>query len=159
MKKYDLYEKVMLAMKEDESTFNAAARNWVEGAETADFGNEEANNLFYDAKMHCKAWRNKAINGRVSKQKMIDCIRKIAEMELPNPYDPNEIDQEEILAQNETKQEEIKQEPMHILGVLPEEEIEIEVPDIQIPEEELVEEKNIEKPAEKEHLFNRRKKR
>lgn len=84
---YELYEKVLGALKSgDENYFNAAARNWIEGTEEAPFENEEAVNLYANAKHYCSLWRNKAINGRISKQRMIDCVKQIAEMNLPNPY-------------------------------------------------------------------------
>lgn len=83
---YELYERVLEALKEDEGSFNAAARNWTEGTETAPFENEEALELFAQAKRYCALWRSKAINGKVSKRRMIDCVRKIAEKNLPNPY-------------------------------------------------------------------------
>ena len=90
MSNYELYEKVLSSLDGDEGTFNAAARNWVEGAENAPFEDDDAKELFSTAKIACAAWRNKAINGRVSKIHMIECIRKIAEKNLPNPY-PVEI--------------------------------------------------------------------
>lgn len=83
---YELYERVLEALKEDEGSFNAAARNWTEGTETAPFEDEEALELFAQAKRYCALWRSKAINGKVSKRRMIDCIRKIAEKKLSNPY-------------------------------------------------------------------------
>ena len=86
MSNYELYDKVITALKADEGSFNAAARNWIEGVEDAPFDNEEAKELFSRAKYYCAAWRSKGINSRISKQRMIECVRKIAEMELGNPY-------------------------------------------------------------------------
>lgn len=86
MSNYELYDRVIAALKEDEGNFNAAARNWIEGVEDAPFDNEEAKELFSRAKYYCAAWRSKGINSRISKLRMIECVRKIAEMELGNPY-------------------------------------------------------------------------
>ena len=126
MSSYELYERVISAFKENEDTFSAAARNWIEGSESADFGNEEANDLFYTAKIACATWRSKAINGRISKRRMIECVRKIAEMNLPNPYPATKefgvnpeavkiVDDPEAIKGSEVK------EPVHIMGVIPEE--------------------------------------
>lgn len=98
MSNFELYEKVLSTLNDEESSFNAAARNWVEGADEAGFENEEANELFRQAKRHCAVWRSTAINSRISKFRMIDCVRKIAEMNLPNPY-------------TEEPKEEVKEEP------------------------------------------------
>lgn len=86
MSNYELYDRVIAALKEDEGSFNAAARNWIEGVDEAPFDNEEAKELFSRAKYYCAAWRSKGINSRISKLRMIECVRKIAEMELGNPY-------------------------------------------------------------------------
>lgn len=100
----ELYDKVMEAYEsKDENAFAAAARNWVEGAQEAPFEDSEARGLFSDAKRHCLIWRSGAISSRVSKLRMVACIRKIAEKNLPNPY------------------KEIKKEKKHVLGVIPEE--------------------------------------
>ena len=126
MSNHELYERVLSAINEDEGTFNASARNWIEGADSADFKNEEANQLFSTAKIACSAWRNKAINGRVSKLRMIECVRKIVEMNLPNPY-PVEtkefgINPEKIKLADEPEaiQGSTVKEPVHVLGVVPE---------------------------------------
>lgn len=141
MNKYQLYEKVMKATPD---TFVAAARNWVEGADYAPFVNEEAKMLFSDAKRYCAAWRNKAIDGRISKSRMVNAVQKIVDMNLPNPYDPKEPDPAEIVAMpvtepvagtvevpaeekvsEEKSAKEIIEEPAkettHVLGVVPEE--------------------------------------
>ena len=118
MNSYELYKRVLEALKEDEGTFNAAARNWIESGKDPNFKNDEANELFSTAKLCDAAWRNKAINGKVSKRKMIECVRKIAEMNLPNPYDPKEkVEEPKIEEPVEKKVEEPKK---HILGVIPE---------------------------------------
>ena len=122
MSNYELYERVLSALKEDEGTFNAAARNWIEGADDASFADNEANELFNMAKIACYAWRNKAINGRVSKHRMIEYVRKIAEKNLPNPYpdvkeygvNPEKVklvDEPEAIQGSTVK---------HVLGVVPE---------------------------------------
>lgn len=82
----ELYDRVLAALHEDESSFNAAARNWIEGAEDAPFEDEEAKELFANAKHFCAVWRSGAINARISKRRMIECARKIAEKNLENPY-------------------------------------------------------------------------
>lgn len=130
MNSYELYEKVLSAVNEDEGTFNAAARNWIESGKEPDFKDDEAKNLYYAAKIACAAWRSNAINGRVSKRRMVDCVRKIAEMKLSNPYDKNEKAEEskeevtEEAVEKKVEAEEIKKEPeqerIHVLGVVPE---------------------------------------
>lgn len=120
MNSYELYKKVLEALNGDEGTFNAAARNWIESGKTPDFKNDEANNLYYTAKVACAAWRNKAINGRVSKGRMIECVRKIAQMKLDNPYDPNEKVEEPVQENIAEQPEEKKEEIVHVLGVVPE---------------------------------------
>jgi hypothetical protein len=82
----ELYDRVLAALHEDEGSFNAAARNWIEGAEDAPFEDAEARELFANAKHYCTIWRSGAINARISKRRMIDCVRKIAEKDLWNPY-------------------------------------------------------------------------
>ena len=145
MNSYELYNKVLSAMNEDEGVFNAAARNWIESGKEPNFKNEEAKNLFYAAQIACKAWRNKAINGRVSKQRMIEYVRKIAEMNLANPYDPNEKTEEP--ENNQVKEPEVnKKEEVHVLGVVPEEKNVV----VKEPKEE---------PKEEKHLFGKRKNR
>lgn len=116
MSNYELYEKVIETNKSiDNGAFVAAARNWVSSAEEVDFKNDEANELFFAAKRHCMIWCSNAINARVSKLRMVDCVKKIAEMNLPNPYP-------ETSTENETKKiEENKTAvPVHVLGVVPE---------------------------------------
>lgn len=87
----ELYNRVLAAFHEDESSFNAAARNWIEGVEDAPFEDEEAKELFANAKHFCAVWRSGAINARISKRRMIDCVRKIAEKNLQNPYKDIEV--------------------------------------------------------------------
>ena len=125
MTNYELYEKVIEASKmEDEGAFNAAARNWIEGSESVNFEDLEANELFAAAKYHCAAWRNKAINGRVGKLRMIECVRKIIEKDLENPYPFEETKEEPVEETKEEAKEEVtKIEPKitHVFGVVPEE--------------------------------------
>jgi len=113
MSNYELYEDVINGL--DKENFSAYARNWIEGAEEAHFEDNEANELFINAKYLCRLWRSKAINGRVSKNRMIECVRKIAEKKLPNPY---ENPAAEVI---EEPTEKPAEEPTHILGVVPEE--------------------------------------
>ena len=154
MSGYELYNKVLEAFDGDEGTFNAAARNWIEGTNEVSFEDNEANELFYAAKIACAAWRNKAINGRISKIRMIENVRKIAEKHLPNPYaepieEPKEehIEEsaEEIVEEPKAEVVEEKPEPSHLIGVIPEENHGIKEP----------EHRHEEKP----NLFNRRKRR
>lgn len=105
MSNQELYDNVIKAYKmNDENRFAAAARNWVENSDYAPFEDGHARDLFYKAKLANKAWRSKAINGRISKTRMIERVRDIAQMDLKNPYEGT-----------------VKQEAMHVLGVLPEE--------------------------------------
>ena len=155
MSNYELYDRVIAALKEDEGNFNAAARNWIEGVDDAPFDNEEAKELFSRAKYYCAAWRSKSINSRISKQRMIECVRKIAEMELGNPYvksgfrmlgvEPEKVKlkDEENAIQGET----IKEEPKETIK-----EIKERVKEIKEPEHVLVV-----IPEEKPHLFSRKK--
>lgn len=108
MSNYDLYEKVIEAFKSgDENLFNAAARNWSEQADDAPFEKAEDRDLFFKARRNYTLWKSGAINSRVSKIRMIDNVRQIAEKNLPNPY------------KKEVKKE---KEPVRVLGVVPEEE-------------------------------------
>ena len=164
MNKYELYNKVLASVNEDEGTFNAAARNWIEGTENASFNNEEADELYNKAKVCCGLWRKGAINGRISKRRMIDCVRKIAEMKLPNPYDPNEPDPDAVVETAEEVIEEVKQ-PIHVLGVIPEDKepvgdvhLGFEKFDAVEQKEEQKEEIAEEPKEESKHLFGKRKK-
>ena len=158
MNSYELYNRVLSAANEDEGTFNACARNWIESGKDPNFKNDEANELFYAAKLACAAWRNKAINGRVSKLKMIECVRKITEKDLPNPYDPNEKDPEQQIAElvkEEVKEPEVKpvEEKKYVLGV-PDEYADMGA------EEPVVEKKEVatEEPKEEKRFFGKKKK-
>lgn len=114
----ELYDKVISAYQSGNTdTFSVAARNWVEGAKDAPFEDVEACSMFNAAKRYCKLWRSKAINGRVSKLRMIECIRKIAEKNLPNPY--KEEKKKRVL--NIVEKESETKEPQIVLGVIPEE--------------------------------------
>ena len=158
MSSFELYNKVIETLNTED--FSAAARNWIESGDEADFHSDEANELFYKAKACCVKWRGGAIDGRISKQRMIDCVRKIAEMNLPNPY-PKEVlemginpetvklvDEPEAIQGSTVKEEIVKEEPIHVLGVVPKAEPEIE------------EKKVIEKPKdEKPNFFGKHKKR
>lgn len=126
MSNYELYENVINSYHTD--SFSAHARNWIEGADEAHFENNDANELFNKAKYLCFLWRNKAINGRVSKQRMIECVQNIAEMNLPNPYTPETreygVDPEQVKIVDDPeaiKGSTVKEEPEHVLGVVPEE--------------------------------------
>ena len=125
MQNYELYSKVQEALNKDEGTFNAAARNWIEQAEEANFNDQEANELFSKAKVCCVKWRKGSIDGRISKQRMIDCVRSIMEKNLPNPYTyveektEKEEEHKEEKAAIETKEQSTIQ---HLLGVIPEDE-------------------------------------
>lgn len=158
MNSYELYNRVLSAMNEDEGTFNACARNWIESGKDPNFKNDEANELFYTAKLACAAWRNKAINGRVSKGRMIDCVRKIAEMKLDNPYDPNEKVEEPKI--EEIKLEKTDEPKMHVLGVIPEEMKELNKVDADgsIGGWSINSEESQEEPKEEKRFFGKRKK-
>ena len=141
----ELYLKVLDAYKSnDENYFTAAAINWVQNAESAPFEDSSVRELFSKAKANCKTWRSQAINRRVSKIRMIQNIRDIAEMNLPDPYlkdkettdepiivwvteDPvlerveDHVDAADKTSVEETVQKTpVRKEPQHILGVVPE---------------------------------------
>lgn len=141
MNSAELYDNVLAALHEDEGTFNAAVRNWIEGAEEPHFDDEEANELYARAKHHCVVWRSNAINSRYAKRQMVDCVRQIAEKGLHNPYkeieagfrmlgvvpdetklvDEPEAIQGSTLPNEETKKDEAAEKPVRVLGVVPEE--------------------------------------
>lgn len=154
MNSYELYNRVIETKDGDEGTFNACARNWIEGTEKAPFENEEALELYAAARHLCKLWRGNAINAKISKRRMIANVKKIADMNLPNPYDPNEKKPEvveetpavaELVKAEEEKKEETK---VHILGVLPDQEEKVEKKVEAVAEE-----------PEKKHFFGKQKKR
>lgn len=124
MQNYELYSKVQEALNKDEGTFNAAARNWIEQAEEANFKDQEANELFSKAKVCCVKWRKGSIDGRISKQRMIDCVRSIMEKNLPNPYTYVEEKTEKEEHKEEKDATETKEQNtiQHLLGVIPEDE-------------------------------------
>lgn len=170
MNKYELYNRVLTAINEDEGTFNAAARNWIEGADVAIFGNEKAEELFMKAKQCCIAWRKGAINGRISKRRMIDYVREIVEMNLPNPYDPHEVIEKPIEIveekvveeknENKTVEEKVVEtiEPVHVFGVVPDEKISEPEKNEPVIEDSKAE-KQKEAPKEEKRLFGKRKNR
>ena len=157
MSNYELYNKVLSTLNEDEGTFNAAARNWVESADAANFEDEEANELFSSAKLACAAWRNKAINGRVSKLRMFEYVRKIAEKNLPNPY-PETKEEAPVVQEIKPVEEKKEEEKIHVLGVLPEKEVVIKQPEEKIAKE-IIKESIEEEPKEEKHFFSKRKNR
>ena len=141
MSNYELYEKVLSSLHEDEGTFNAAARNWIEGADDAPFESDEAKNLFYEAKLADAAWRSKAIYGRISKVRMINSVREIAEKNFPNPY---EKPVEETKSEPEDQQK-------YVFGVVDNVKIENKIAE-EIPNV-------VEEPKEEKHFFGKRKNR
>ena len=147
MNKYELYDRVLSAINEDEGTFNAAARNWVEGAEASNFNNETANELFAKAKQSCAAWRGGAINARISKRRMVDYVRQIVEMNLPNPYDPNEKDPDEEIVEPVIEEPAKEEGKKHIFGVVDAENIQPG----KLKKEEIKEEQKEEKSLFKRH--------
>ena len=154
MNNYELYEKVIYAFNENDGSFDVAARNWLASADKAPFGNEKANELFWEAKMFQSIWRSGAINSRVSKRRMIARAREIAELQLPNPYDPSEKDDEVVEAEE-------KNEKTYVFGVV-KEPAEAEtyeaVEEKSIPPETKKEEKKEEQKEEK-RLFGKKKNR
>ena len=149
MNKYGLYNRVLETMGGDEGTFIASVRNLVEAVDEVSFNNEEADELFGKAKNCCMLWRKGAINGRISKRRMVEYVRKIAEMGLPNPFDPNEpepVVEEPVVEAPAVEKEVVKEtaekeakEKKVILGV---------VDEIPFAEE----------PKEEKHFFGKRKK-
>ena len=103
----ELYDKV-IASQNDENLFAAAARNWLEAGGDNPFAPDtEAHNLYFNACMAYKTWQAGAINARVSKRRMVNYVRQIAELNLPNPYVVKK--QKRIIAEPETV----------VLGVVP----------------------------------------
>lgn len=148
MSNAELYDEVLKTLHDVNGGFNAAARNWIEGTDDAPFEDEEAKELYAKAKYYCRVWRSNAINSRISKTRMIECVRQIAEKGLHNPYKeidagfrmlgvtPDEVkledepeaiqgttlpaeDKPSVVA--EAKEVVKNDEPEHILGVVPEE--------------------------------------
>jgi len=132
MNSFELYEKVLAALSLDEGAFNVAAKSWIGNTEEAPFEDEKAKELYGKAKIYYTKWRNKTIDGNISKQRMINCVREIAKKNLPNPYkwEPyvpviEEVKEEEKVVEEPKTVAEVnmseKEEPQHILGVVPEE--------------------------------------
>ena len=136
MSNAELYYKVVEAYRSgDENYFTASVRNWLYNADEAPFENSKARDLFAKAKVCYAHWKNKAIDGRVSKIRMIAYATNIIEMELPNPYKTVEEIEAEKPVEEIHEEEHIKEpeeeiqhenngtvgEPIHVLGVLPEE--------------------------------------
>ena len=125
MKEYELYNKLLEAQNKDEGTFNAAVRNWIEGANEVHFEDEEANELFGKAKVCCAKWRNGSIDGRVSKQRMVEYVRQILKKNLPNPYKkPSELvvsEKDEQKTSFEATESKVKEQHdiQHVLGIVP----------------------------------------
>ena len=109
----ELYDKVIAAYKSgDENAMNAAARNWVESCPDNPFEpGTEANNLYFEACRNYRLWKGNGISSRVSKVRMINRVKSIAALDLPNPYD-------------KPKKKVKKEEPVHVLGIIPEEKVE-----------------------------------
>lgn len=108
----NLYNKVIETHKAgDENMFAAAAKNWICEAEEAPFEDAEAKELFSKAKRNYRIWKSGAISSRVSKLRMIECVRKIAEKNLPNPYIKPEIAKVNVEPELTKK---------YVFGVLPE---------------------------------------
>lgn len=113
---YNLYDSVVSAYGGDEGTFNAYARNWITNADKPPFDNADANVLFDQAKRNYNIWQNNAINSRFAKKQMIAFVRKIAEMELPNPYEKEVISEEsqpekDVTAEPKTEELVSKEDP------------------------------------------------
>lgn len=165
MNNIELYNDVLNALNKDEGSFNAAARNWIEGVDEAPFEDDEAKELFAKAKNYCAIWRSGAINSRVSKRRMIACVRQIAEKGLHNPY--KDVDAGfRLLGVMPENTEETQDNPDELLPV--EEPLENSTEEIETPAEIEIVEKSQEvqhvlgvvpEQEEKPHLFNRRKKR
>ena len=115
---YKLYEEMLEAYKTNSDTFISAAINWVEAVNETPFENEEARRLFFKAKKYNRNWRNGGIDTRSAKRNMIEMVRQIAAMNLPNPHNPEEVKQkvkkiekkETEKAEKEVKKEEEKVE-------------------------------------------------
>ena len=129
---YELYEQMIEAYKlNDEGLFVARARNFIAaGAENPFPLGTPAADLYFSAAKAFDFWQKRTINYRNSKKQMVEFLRKLAAMDLPNPYRTNEnseVNTEEI---TETKEEEKpvenfsavanSTETVYVLGVLPE---------------------------------------
>ena len=123
---YELYEAFIEAYKSgDEGRFVAAVRNWMAATSEVPFEGE-AGELFFSANRAYHRWQSEAINRRYSKKQMVAYAKKLAELNIENPY---------------IKIVEKAVEPTHVLGVVPEEEVDLEE----------------EKPEEEKHsLFGRK---
>ena len=143
---YELYEKVIKAYKENnENTLTAAAINWVSASEENPFNQDTPeHDLFFNALKSYRIWRSGAINARISKKRLVRFVREIAALDLPNPYKANSPKEEKKI---------VVEEPVHVLGVIPEEEIE-EEPEIKVEAEIATEE---EQKSDKKHMFKRKK--
>lgn len=108
----DLYDGVISAYKSgDDGVFVARARNWIAAADSNPFlENTVARDLFNNAVQAYSRWQKKNINFRYSKIQMVEFVRKIAELDLPNPYI-------KTAEQKETEPITV-QEVTHIFGVV-----------------------------------------
>lgn len=110
---FELYDKLINAYKsENEDSFSAAARNWIEAEENAPFNNDEYNEFYYAAKRNCRIWRSNAINSRSARVKMINNVRELMKLGVPNPYTP---EPQESAAEN--KQEEQQKNESDIIYI------------------------------------------
>ena len=130
---YELYEQMMEAFKlNDEGLFVARARNFIAARSENPFPlGTPAADLYFSAAKAFDFWQKRTINYRNSKKQMVEFLRKLAAMDLPNPYKVNENVEEKHEEITEIKEEEknieyvpavtTPIETIHVLGVVPEE--------------------------------------
>ena len=106
---YETYKTMIDSYKNNDGRFEAAARNWIEDSEACPFDIKDARELFFNAKKYCRKWRNGGIDSRSSKRNMVECVRRIAEMNIGYPYELIEKEKEEAKDREYKKQLEQKQ--------------------------------------------------
>ncbi len=132
MSSYELYEQMVDAFKNNPDGLNACEKNWIAEAEAPVFKEPEANELYGQAKIYWEKWNGTSIDRRVALRRMYVRINQLLEMDLPNPYPKEDVEKVSV------KKNDV---PVHVMGVVPEEEI-----------------KN-EEPKEEKHFFGKKKSR
>lgn len=109
---YELYEQMIAAYKTgDDGQFIPAARRWFQKCAVNPFQEDtEAHEQYFQADRHFGYWTAGGINSRVSKQRFIEALRNIAKLDAANPHEKDEPEGK-------------KPEPVHVLGVMPEEDM------------------------------------
>ena len=85
---YELYKKVIETYKSgNEEDFAVAACNWIDQSNINPFKEREPHLMYFKAKQYCRNWRNGGVDSRSAKRNLISYVRKIAELNLPYPYE------------------------------------------------------------------------